>query len=69
MRLFYDYSAKLRGVITQEKVYEDYKDFIKDGFIQPPTFKQYIEMMLHQGYLERVYPKDLADDHPLKKLS
>lgn len=68
IRLFYDYSAKLRGVITQEQVYEDYKEFLEFcGFIKPPTFKQYVDMMVHQGYLERFNPKDLSDDHPLRK--
>lgn len=71
MRLFYDSSAKLRGVITEEQVYEDYKDFkYGDDRFNPPhiTFKQYVDMMVHQGYLERFNPKDLSDDHPLRKM-
>lgn len=27
MRYYYDYSSRLRGVITLEQVYEDYKAF------------------------------------------
>lgn len=68
MHLFYDWSSRFRGVVTEKDVYKDYKVFKAfSGLLYPPSFKQYIAMEVELGNLERLNSKDVVDNHPLRR--